>query len=1381
MDELSQEENGRAFGVAGLSGPYCIAGAILLIGLVLSALLAVAMRNGEHSRIRYDFEQASQDQIAAIRKTIALDLMEMRSVRAFYDGSGEVNRHEFHVFTDPLLKSRRSIRALEWAPRVPDAERADYEAKAARDGFPNFKIADCNRQFRLTPAPRRNEYFPVFFVEPGNGNLASLGCDLATAPTCLEAMNRARDTDQLAATSKVLLSREQGYSFGVRAFLPVYRKNVASNTVDRRRRNLTGFVVGILFPDAIVEDSVAALAPAGIDVRLFDSTDPFHKQILAHHLSRSGGVQTVPNDSEIPSRQSDLSCTEMLTVGERSWAVVCEATPEFILRRLSWHPWGGGAAGLLLTGLLTAYLVGVARRSAQEKHMTAQLFDINRRLECEMLERHEAELHLHVSQTRYRALYEFSHDAILVVTPEDGFLCGNPAAVALFGCKDEQEFMTHGLADMSPERQPDGEPSSTKAAKMIAATMQGGSHFFEWTHRRVDGTEFPATVLLTRMELEGLAVLQATVRDVTAMKEAQRRQMRSLKRLEGVNRLQEDLLLPASLENKLKMIADAAVELMDLDFCRIWIVRPADLCQSGCIHAAVEDEARKCVHRDHCLHLVASAGRYTDVNGSRRRVPLSACKIGQIATGKEFKFLTNNAATDPCVSDHRWAQDLGLVSFAGYKLRDANGDPVGVLGMFAKHPFSEEDDAFMFNLAELTSRVVMFHRIADALKRENAKLMAMISGMNEGVAFASADNTIVEANDYMCRFMSKTRDEIIGRRIDDLHLGQPREHVLRLIDQFRGQVGSEPYVIQRPLGGTEVIMRVQPIYRDGDYDGVLVNVIDVSELVAARRQAEQANLAKSRFLATMSHEIRTPMTALLGYAELLLDPAISPSSRISYAATIRRNSEHLLTLINDILDLSRIEAGKMSLEMVRCNVVLLLAEIASILRIRAEQHGVSFSVIYASEIPETILTDSARLRQAIVNLVGNAIKFTEEGSVRILVSFLRDGYNGQPALRFDVIDTGIGIREDVLPQLFQPFNQGDSSVSRKFGGTGLGLAITRHIASLLGGELTATSVWGQGSTFTLTVPTGELDGIHMLQRPTEVEYDSAAHTLQTPTESLRGTRILLAEDGFDNRELVRAVLLRAGADVAVVENGRLAVEKAERESFDLILLDMNMPEMDGYEATRVLRDHGYDKPIVALTANAMLGDRADCIAAGCNEYLIKPIDRKQLIQTIAAFIDKETIAARLAQMGDIPGREAGQGLPADREHAAAGDDQAARDRQNAQPTDGSAAAIVSQFIDDPDVAQIIPGFVRRLGNQLAAMTQALVEERHEELRHLAHTLKGAGGSYGYPSLSEACLKLENAAKAKDRVAAEVALKHVAELISGIENGYSAALSTGSPT
>ncbi len=274
------------------------------------------------------------------------------------------------------------------------------------------------------------------------------------------------------------------------------------------------------------------------------------------------------------------------------------------------------------------------------------------------------------------------------------------------------------------------------------------------------------------------------------------------------------------------------------------------------------------------------------------------------------------------------------------------------------------------------------------------------------------------------------------------------------------------------------------------------------------------------------------------------------------------------------------------------------------MRPRAEQRGNSLEVRYAGPLPETIHTDGNRIRQVLINLLGNAVKFTENGRIRIEVSFLPQWRAGRPAVCVEVVDTGIGIGREALPRLFQPFTQAESSTTRKFGGTGLGLAISRQIVAALGGELTVRSAPGQGSTFTVALPTGDIAGVSLLESPGEIICENDAGARWTPGAGLlRGVKILLAEDSLDNQDLLRTILGSVGAEVEVVENGRLAVARARTGDFNLVLMDMNMPEMDGYEAARRLRDAGYQPPIVALTANAMAGDCRRCLAAGCNAHL----------------------------------------------------------------------------------------------------------------------------------------------------------------------------------
>ena len=417
-------------------------------------------------------------------------------------------------------------------------------------------------------------------------------------------------------------------------------------------------------------------------------------------------------------------------------------------------------------------------------------------------------------------------------------------------------------------------------------------------------------------------------------------------------------------------------------------------------------------------------------------------------------------------------------------------------------------------------------------------------------------------------------------------------------------------------------------------------------------RAELASQSKSEFLANMSHEIRTPMTAILGYTETLLDPDQSESERLSAVHTVRRNGDHLLQIINDILDISKIEAGKLDVEHIRCSPVQVVSEVQSLMQVRADAKKLSFRIEFTGAVPETIESDPTRLKQILVNLVGNAIKFTEMGGVRLVTRFIsvnggqcppymanggqcppytagdgtEKGFSVQePMMQFDVLDTGLGMTEEQVGRLFQAFAQADTSTTRKFGGTGLGLMISKRLSEMLGGDITVESKPGEGSLFRVMVTTGLLEGVKMLDDPTTaviaqpeaVDFGDAVAKLDC--------RILMAEDGPDNQRLIGHILKKAGADVTIVENGKLALDAAlaardDGQPFDVILMDMQMPVMDGYEATGQLRQKGYSGPIIALTAHAMASDRQKCIDAGCDDYATKPIDRKKLIEKIRSHL-----------------------------------------------------------------------------------------------------------------------------------------------------------------
>ncbi len=395
----------------------------------------------------------------------------------------------------------------------------------------------------------------------------------------------------------------------------------------------------------------------------------------------------------------------------------------------------------------------------------------------------------------------------------------------------------------------------------------------------------------------------------------------------------------------------------------------------------------------------------------------------------------------------------------------------------------------------------------------------------------------------------------------------------------------------------------------------------------ARLAAETANRAKSDFLANMSHEIRTPMTAILGYTDLLAesgDRTLAPKSRLEYIDTIKRNGEHLLTIINDILDLSKIEAGRVDIERIDIRFPDMLRDLDVLMQVRAKAKGITLAFESATPIPQSIRTDPVRLKQILVNLIGNAIKFTEIGGVRVVARH-------DPAtetLGIDVIDTGLGIAPEKVPLLFTPFSQADTSTTRRFGGTGLGLSISRNLARILDGDITVLSDPGLGSTFTLTLNVKDRAESEFLHAGSMSHAESplvATTSAATSTRPLAGIHVAFAEDGPDNQRLIAHHLRKAGAEVTTFDNGLRALEALSIDAdttrplitppaFDLLITDMQMPEMDGYTLARTLRERGWTRPIIALTAHAMSGDADKCLAAGCDAYASKPVERAKLIE-----------------------------------------------------------------------------------------------------------------------------------------------------------------------
>ena len=701
---------------------------------------------------------------------------------------------------------------------------------------------------------------------------------------------------------------------------------------------------------------------------------------------------------------------------------------------------------------------------------------------------------------------------------------------------------------------------------------------------------------------------------------------------------------------------------------------------------------------------------------------------------------------------------------------------------------------FFRDMLVRTIRYSLERKEFEQLSRQSEeRLKAIMDNIQTGIILVDAEtHTIVDANPAAVRMIGAAKDNIVGSVCNDYIC--PGGNGQCPITDLKKDVDNAEYQLVKTDGVKLPIFKtaVPVVLSDRKY--LLESFVDITErkhteenLKMAKVQAEsvwveleqvnlqlessieqarfmtreavQANQAKSQFLANMSHEIRTPMNGILGMLELAMDEPLSDKVA-DYLWTAKLSADALLTIIDDILDISKIEAGKISIEIIDCSLKQLLADIDALMRPQAEQKGIEFTISIDTPMPEQIRTDPTRLRQCLLNLIGNAVKFTDTGYVHLRVA--GQGDKDIATLRFDVEDTGIGIEPDKQTLIFDAFTQGDYSTTRRFGGTGLGLIITRNLIKLLGGTISLTSRPGKGSTFSLTVPVG----VHIETKPLMTEFKrDETRAGEAPGVSVKFTgKILVVEDDSVNQKTILAMLKKVGLEADVANDGNEAVQKVTDGYFDLVLMDMHMPNMNGYEATKALRKKGLTIPILALTASVMKSDADRCLAAGCDHYLPKPIDRKKLFETLAKYLPSpdsksnprrtkrkivDTVKGQVDQLNEpLSGRQSRKQVPTDE-----------RSKQTVQEVIDW-PELENRIVDEGLIKEIVLSFLVDNTKRLELLTEAVQAANLEDIKTFSHALKGSAATIAAKPLSQAASQLNLAAKANNLETSESLLADI---------------------